>query len=150
MTPNPIPPPKNSHPSRHPGRSFVLWVLILGLLASALDGFLRTQAAIYSWDVLTQLGLTPGPLYAALSGAVWGIVSLAAALGLLRRRRWAPVFTRLGVAGLALWYWIDRLFLTRAPDAAVNTPFAAGATVVLVFYALGVLSLEQQKKFFKE
>jgi hypothetical protein len=141
----------NPHLARapRPGRSFNLWVLALALFASALAGFLRMQAAFYAWDVLTQLGLQPGPLYAALSGAVWGCVSLAAALGLLFRQRWAPVFTRFGAAGLALFYWIDRLFFTRSPDAQVNTPFAAGMTAVLLFFAFGVLALDRQKKFFK-
>jgi hypothetical protein len=140
----------NPNPSRtrRPGRSFNLWVLALGLLASAFAGFLRLQAAVYAWDVLTHLGLQPGPLYAALSGAIWGIVSLAAALGLLLRLRWAPVFTRFGVAGLALVYWADRLLFTHSADGQINAPFAAAATVVLVFFALGVLSLDKTKKFF--
>jgi hypothetical protein len=136
-------------PARRPGRSFVLIVLVLVLLASALSGFLRLQAAVYSFDVLTKLGLTPGPLYAALSGGLWGLISLVAALGLFLRLPWAPLFTRIGVALLALAYWIDRLALTRSPDAQVNAPFAAILTGVLLFYAFGVLSLEKQKKFFK-
>jgi len=138
-----------TQPRRRPGRSFNLWVLSIFLLASALAGFLRAQTAIYSWNLLIQLGLQPGPWYAAVSGAIWGCVSLAAAAGLLLRQRWAPVFTRLGVAGLALLYWADRLFLTRAADAQVNAPFAAVVTVVLVVYTLGVLALDQQKRFFK-
>jgi len=133
---------------RRPGRSFNLWVLALGLLASAMAGFLRLQAALYAWDVLTHLGLQPGPLYAALSGAIWGIVSLAAALGLLLRQRWAPVFTRFGVAGMALFYWADRLLFTRSPDGQINAPFAAVMTAILVFYAFGVLALDRQKRFF--
>ena len=135
--------------SRRPRRSFELWVLVLVLLASALAGFLRLQAALYSWDVLTQIGMQPGPLVPALSGAAWGLISVAAAVGLFFRQRWAPIFTRFGVAGMALAYWIDRLVLTRSPDAQINAPFAAGATALLVFYAFGVLALDRQKQYFK-
>jgi hypothetical protein len=137
-------------PSCRPRRSFELWVLALVLLASALAGFLRLQAALYSWDVLIQIGMKPGPLYPALSGAAWGLVSLAAAVGLIFRLGWAPIFTRFGAAGMALAYWVDRLFLTRSLDAQINAPFAAGATALLVFYAFGVLSLERQKQYFKK
>lgn len=135
--------------SRRPRRSFELLMLVLLLLASALAGFLRLQAALYSFDLLTKLGLTPGPLYAAVSGGLWGLVSLASALGLFLRQRWAPLFTRAGVAVMVLAYWVDRLLLTRSADAQVNAPFAAILTAVLVFYAFGVLSLEKQKKYFK-
>jgi hypothetical protein len=135
--------------ARRVGRSFELLMLILVLLASALAGFLRLQAALYSFDVLTKLGLTPGPLYAAVSGGLWGLISLAAALGLFFRLSWAPPFTRIGVALMALAYWVDRLALTRSPDAQTNAPFAAILTGVLLFYAYGVLSLERQKRFFK-
>ena len=135
--------------ARRPGRSFELLVLVLVLLASALAGFLRLQAALYSYTVLTQLGLTPGPLYAAISGGIWGLISLASALGLFFRLPWAPLFTRFGVALIALAYWVDRLALTRSTDAQVNAPFAAILTAVLVFYAFGVLSLDKQKKYFK-
>jgi hypothetical protein len=109
---------------------------------------LRLQATLYAWDVLTHLGLQPGPLYAALSGAIWGLVSLVAAMGLLLRQRWASVFTRFGAAGLALFYWVDRLLFTHSADGQINAPFAAGVTVVMVFFAFGVLSLDRQKKFF--
>ena len=134
--------------SRRPRRSFELWVLVWVLLASALAGFLRLQAALYSWDVLIQVGLQPGPLYPALSGAVWGLISFTGAVGLVFRQRWAPIFTRFGAAGMALGYWIDRLFFTRSSDAQINAPFAAGATIVLVFFAFGVLALEKQKQYF--
>ncbi|HEX7395886.1 MAG TPA: hypothetical protein VF313_13240 [Anaerolineaceae bacterium] len=135
-------------PSRRPRRSFELWVLVCLLLASGLAGFLRLQAALYSWDVLIQIGLKPGPLYPTLSGAAWGLLSFVAAVGLIFRQRWAPNFTRIGAAGMALAYWIDRLVLTRSSDAQINTPFAAGATALLVFFAFGVLALERQKQYF--
>ncbi len=135
--------------TRRPGRTFELWVLVALLLGSALSGFLRLQAAVYSYQVLVNLGLQPGPLYAAVSGGVWGIVSLAAAGGLLLRQRWAPNFTRIGVIVLALAFWVDRLAFSRSADAQTNFPFLAGATIFLVAFTFSVLALERQKRFFE-
>ncbi len=136
-------------PSSRPGRTFELWVLVLVILAGSLDGFLRTQAAIYSWKVLSEIGITPGPLYLAVSGAIWGIVLLVAALGLFFRQRWAPRFTRLSAVVLALAYWIDRLAFTRSADTQVNWPFMAGVTVFILAFTFSVLSLDRQKRFFE-
>lgn len=131
-----------------PGRTFELWVLLLLLFGSALSGFLRLQAALYSYQVLVQSGMQPGPIYAAITGAAWGIVSLAAGGGLLLRQRWAPDFTRIGVIAQAVAFWIDRLAFNRAPDTQTNLPFLAGVTVFTLVFTFAVLSLDRQKRFF--
>jgi hypothetical protein len=134
---------------RQPGRTFELWVLLLLLFGSALSGFLRLQAALYSYQVIVQLGMQPGPAYAAITGAGWGIVSLVAGGGLLLRQRWAPDFTRIGVVTLALAFWIDRLAFNRSPDTQNNLPFLAGVTIFMLVYTFAVLSLDRQKRFFE-
>jgi len=132
-----------------PGRTFELWVLVIILLVGALEGFLRLQAAVYAWSVLAGIGITPGPLYLAISGGAWGLALLAAALGLFFRQRWAPGYARIVVMILALAYWADRLAFTRSADAQANWPFMAGVTVLALAFVFSVLALDRQKRFFE-
>ncbi len=132
-----------------PGRTFELWVLVIILLVGALEGFLRLQAAVYTWSVLANVGITPGPLYLALSGAIWGLGLLVAAAGLFFRQRWAAWYTRIAAVALALAYWIDRLTFTRSVDAQTNWPFMAGLTALILAFVFSVLSLDRQKRFFE-
>ncbi len=136
-------------PRYRPGRTIELWALVLILLVGALDGFLRLQAAVYSWKVLTDIGIDPSPLYLAVTGGVWGLALLAAAVGLFFRQRWAPGFTRVTVVALAAAYWIDRLAFTRSADTQVNWPFTLATTVVLLAFVFSVLALDRQKMFFE-
>jgi hypothetical protein len=131
------------------GRTFELWVLVLILLLGALEGFLRLQAAIYTWSVLVSFDIVPGPLYLAVSGAIWGLALLAAALGLFFRQLWAPGYTRVVVVVLALAYWADRLAFTRTADAQANWPFMAGVTALALAFVFSVLALDRQKRFFE-
>ncbi len=132
-----------------PGRTFELWVLVIILLVGALEGFLRLQAAVYTWSVLVNVGITPGPLYLALSGAIWGLALLVAAAGLFFRQRWAAWYARIAAVALALAYWIDRLGFTRSAEAQTNWPFMAGLTALILAFVFSVLSLERQKRFFE-
>ncbi len=132
-----------------PGRTFELWVLVLILLVGSLEGFLRLQAAIYTWSVLAGIGITPGPLYLAISGAIWGLALLVSAAGLFFRQRWAAWYTRIAAVALALAYWIDRLAFTRSAVAQANWPFMAGVTVFFLAFVFSVLSLDRQRRFFE-
>lgn len=132
-----------------PGRTFELWVLALLFLLSAGFGFQRLGVTIYAWGTLEKLGMQPGPVYTALTGALWGLASLAAGGGLLLRRRWAPRFAREASLALAALYWVDRLALTRSPDAQASLGFAAIVTAFLLAFTFSVLALERQKRFFE-
>ncbi len=131
-----------------PGRTIELWLLALGLLAFSGLGWLRLQLVITSWDFLQQSGAQPGPVYQLGVGAVWALSGLLCAWGLLQRWRWAPALTRGVVLGLAVWYWVDALTLTRAADAAGNWPYMLGVTLFCVAFTLGVLALNRQKRYF--
>ena len=81
-------------------------------------------------------------------GAVWGLGGLICGAGLLLRQRWAPPVTRITVVGLAAWYWLDALALTRSPDTSVNWPYMLIVTLFCVIFTLIVLALNRQKRFF--
>ncbi len=131
------------------GRTFELWMLVIILLVGALEGFLRLQAAVYSWSALSGIGISTGPLYLAISGVVWGFAMLVAAFGLFFRQRWAAAYTRIAAVVLALAYWIDRLAFTRSADAQANWPFMVGLTAFFLAFVFSVLSLDRQKRFFE-
>lgn len=93
-------------------------------------------ASILDWYWLDQAGITPGPLYLTISGAVWGLAGLAALVWLLFRLPWYRLVA-LGVAlFIALTYWIDRLFVAQNPQ---NLVFAAGFTLFCLAFAILVL-----------
>ena len=109
-------------------------MLASAFLYLAVMGFSRLQQSLLDWDILQSLGMRPGPLYAAISGGVWGVLGLGAAVLVFIRAAWAgPV-----VCGIALVfaasYWIDFLFLTRAAEMMVNWPFALGLTAAGLLY----------------
>ena len=131
-----------------PGRTFELWLLALGLLLASLTGWLRLQFVINAWDFLYQTGVRPGPPYQAIVGAMWGLAGLVCAAGLLLRQRWAPAVTRISVLGLAAWFWIDALALSRSPETNDNWPYMLAVTLVCVGFTLAVLALNRQKRFF--
>ena len=132
----------------NPERTFELWLLALGLLVVSLLGWLRLQFVTGAWQFLLQTGVQPGPPYQAIVGGVWGLAGLICAVGLLLRRRWAPLVTRLTVLILAGWYWLDTLAFTRAPDALTNWPYQLVLTLVGVGFTFGVLALDRQKRYF--
>jgi hypothetical protein len=130
------------------GRSFELKALILALAALSLLGWLRLQQALFLWDILNEYGIQPPPIYFAISGAVWGSAALAAAVSLFLRLRWAGWYT-LGMAlGIALWYWIDRLFLSQPPATQADLPFAVVFTLLCLAFTAGVLALHRQRYLF--
>jgi hypothetical protein len=127
-------------PSRARWRRFFLAAafLYLGLLGAA-----RVQQSLIDWDLLLELGVRPGPLYLAVSGALWGVLGLAAALLAYVRRRWAgrTVFA-IGLI-FTLSYWADFLAFTRAAEMMTNWPFALGASLLGLLYcawAAGLLA----------
>jgi len=109
-------------------------LLAAAFLYLAILGFSRLQQSLLDWDILQSLGMRPGPLYAAISGGVWGVLGLAAAVLAFIRTAWAgPVVFAITLV-FATAYWIDFLFLTRAAEMMVNWPFALGLTIVGLLY----------------
>ncbi len=131
-----------------PGRTFELKVLIASLLIVSLASWLRLRLAVINWDLLPELGAAASPLYLALSSGIWGLASLAAALGLYFRQRWAPNLARLACSVIAVWYWLDRILLNQNPLGGQNWPFAAVFTVLALIFAFGTLALNAQKAYF--
>jgi hypothetical protein len=120
----------------------LLLFLELTLLVFSLDSWLRFQQALVNWNYLISLGAIVLPLYLAVSGAAWGVVSLVVAVGLWFYQRWAVIGTGIGAVLFTAWYWLDRLFLTPAAGSRVNVWFAViinGVLLALVFLNLAAV-----------
>jgi len=132
-------------PRARPKRSFWLIVLAVGLLIFSIAGWLRLQQSLADWHYLLDLGLQPGPLYLALTGAMTGAGGMIAALGVWLRLRCGFVLTRIFMVVWQAWNWIDRLWVARSDTARVGWPFALAATVVVLLFGFLVLNDEERR-----
>ena len=139
MKPDALPPMRRK-------RSIWHKLLLVGLVGLSLSGWLRLYQSISLWADLQAIGVQPGPLYLAVSGALIGLAGLAAALSLwLRTRRAAPVAGGVVAAWLG-WNWIDKLWIASSPLALDNWPFALAASLLLLVYTFLVLRQEERLK----
>jgi hypothetical protein len=121
-----------------------LLLVIFGLLGLSIYGWLRFQQSLALWDILIQIGIWPGPLYLAISGAVWGMLGLVAGVGLFLRKNWAARFTQAAVLFMAAWYWFDRLVLVKSEAAQANLTFMVLLTILSVAFTFAVLRKIEQ------
>jgi len=114
---------------------------LLHLFASAfllvflinLAGFLQ---ALRSWNWLLAAGVFPHPVYILFKTVLLALLSFTAALAIWGRRAFAP---RLGQANsllFFLWYWFDRLVLTRNPLPFKNQLLPLLVSVLLLLFVL--------------
>ena len=108
--------------------------LVLLFLYLAVLGWSRVQQALQDWDLLVKYGASPGPLYAELSGGLWGVMGLVAAVLLYVRQNWARGAVFALALSFAATYWLDFLLLTRGAEEMVNWPFALALTLLGLAY----------------
>ncbi len=121
-------------------RSFDLIIYTLLLFLVSATGWLRLQQAIIYWDKLVTYKMDVPPLYLAVSGAVFGIVMLLAAIWLWFGLPYYRSLTAVAVASFSLWYWIDRLTLTRNDSMQANWLFALLVTLFFWVFTFTVLA----------
>ncbi|HUF37549.1 MAG TPA: hypothetical protein VMN57_03410 [Anaerolineales bacterium] len=122
----------------------VLWVLtVAGLFWARFYQAVRLETFIAA--------LEPGvsPAYLALTGLVFGIVAIPAALGLWFGKAWAPALARRLAAALAIYYWLDFLLFVVSDASRGSWPFAAGMTVLGLGWVFWSLSRPSAKLFFE-
>jgi len=128
-----------SNPMTRHRRPFLVVLLIVLFLGSALAGWVRLEQAIQEWAFLTQQVGAWQPLYLAAGGGLWGLAGLPAVWGLWEKSHWGKKAVWAAAAAYPAFYWIDRLFFARSPESRANWLFSAGATLVwlaLVFWVL--------------
>lgn len=121
-------------------RGLRAWMFILGMALFSAAGWMRMIDTLADWYWLEQVAaVTPGPLYLAITGGLWGVAGLVAAVwAFLRLPRWRSGGLAM-VVFIASTYWADRLLLTRAEDGFFNAGFAALLTIAGIGLALLLL-----------
>jgi hypothetical protein len=112
-------------------RPKLVTLLSLGVLILATLHWVRFVIGL----MLPGLPLTVPIWYIPLTGAIWGTLWLAVAVGLFRRSHWAAPAARWGAVAYAGWYWADRILFVRS-DYGLRTRPAS-----LVLTAAGLVAV---------
>jgi hypothetical protein len=117
-------------------------LITLGVLTIACLNLLRFILSLVDWQLLSALE-DVSPLYQALTGLLWASSGFVLFWGLWRRKPWAPKAASWGAIVYALYYWLDRLFLTgwlKSGQPPANLAFAIGLTLMILVYVFWTLS----------
>ncbi len=124
-------------------RRLVHGLAIAFWLALALLGGLRLLQSLKLKTWLVEIGVNPGPLYLAITGAAQLLAALLALAVLFSHWRRAGLVIRLLAALWMLAFWIDRIWIAVSPAARVNDVFVA---VFMAFWLLILWTDTSQQK----
>jgi hypothetical protein len=128
--------------SAKPPRLIGVTLITLAVLTIACLNLLRFILSLVDWQFLSTLeGISP--LYQALTGLAWAITGFVLFWGLWRRKRWAPMAASGWALLYALYYWLDRLFLTgwlKSGQPPANLVFGMGLTLMILVVVFWTLS----------
>lgn len=133
-------------------RTLSLWILLMGFLALSIYGWARLGYSLQDWYWLNFSGVRPGPAYLVVTGGLWGVSGLVAAVWIYLLRNGYRIVGSGAALFMALLYWIDRIFFNSASGMGPNATFAMGMTLFLLAYtalALGLFT-DQRKAAFAE
>jgi hypothetical protein len=88
--------------------------------------------------------------YLTLRSGLWAIWGLVAASGAFFGRPWARPLLQWGGLALAVWYWVDRLWLAQSDFARLGLPFRAAVTLAVLGLGLWILRRPEARRFFEE
>lgn len=88
--------------------------------------------------------------YLPSTGAVWGVAGMLLAGGMLTGQRWAPTFGRVGAIAFMLWYWADRMLLSKSDYAILSRPADAAVSLVLAVIFFWGLHRDVTRDYFGE
>lgn len=124
-------------------------ILALGVLTVTLFFWVRFYQAIRIEAFIASLSPSVSPAYLMLTGLIFGLAGIPAALGLWIGRAWAPRAVYGLASALAAYYWLDFAFFVVSDAARGSWPLAAGATVLAVGWVFWVLGRPAARTFFK-
>ena len=125
-----------STPRIRPWRPVILIALVIITLGFSALSWARFGLGIANGGFFNQATGLPLSAYYIASGAAWGIASLAAAIGDWYRKAWALLLTAIGAVVLSLWFWVEKLFLTRTNLATTNNWFNILLNLILLVFVI--------------
>jgi hypothetical protein len=110
---------------------FVFATLFLGI---AVTHLLALRMTFVSWNWLRAFEIAPGTTYLVYKNIFFALGFLIAAIALLFRKRWAPLYSSILSVLMVAWFWLDRTILNQSP-----LPFSQHwFLLVLTFLSLGL------------
>lgn len=126
---------------------FLLHLLAALFLLTGLIHILGIFQAVRSWNWLQAAGYSPSPVYAVFKNAFLGLAFLAAGVLLWLRYDWALLLDAIIVGLATVWFWVERVVLTRNPLPFKEHLFYILASGVIVTFCL--LSLDSLHPFMR-
>ncbi len=118
-------------------RSFLLYLLAILFLIAALVSISGVVGTVQSWGWLMAFSISINPVYWIFKGVFIALACLASAIALLQRYFWSVFFSLSTTIITAMWYWVDRVVLTKNP-----LPFSRHILPLIVtFFCLSAIAL---------
>lgn len=112
---------------------FIFATLFFGVAVTHLLGLRMT---FITWNWLRAFEIDPGTTYLVFKNLFFTLGFLIAAVALLFRKRWAPLYSSILSVLLAAWFWVDRTVLNRSP-----LPFSQHLFLLVVTLLILALTL---------
>ena len=96
-------------------RPFLLYLLALIFLGSALVALLSAIGILRDWNWYLAYSGSPSPAYAVFRGVFLFLAWLSAAAFLWRGHHWSIYYAGTLTVINLIWFWVDRLILTQNP-----------------------------------
>jgi hypothetical protein len=131
--------------SRKPPVTVTIFAILV--LIIAVTNLIRLWAAIQYWETLVNIGVSPGPMYIAITGLIWSLVGSYLVWMLWAGRPGSRIAIIVVSSLYIIYYWLDRLvFRSHFPQQ--NSPFITGVSILVVFYMIITLLLPSNQEFF--
>jgi hypothetical protein len=128
-------------------RSFTLTLLAILFIIAAILGWVRAGQTLGQWSYLRSLPLTIPVWYLLATGAIEGLIGLAAAgsvwFQIPRSQPWI-----MAAAGLyTVLHWGEKALFSAIRSTSTNIPFEAVVTVLLLVFTWAALrSIKQETR----
>ncbi len=129
--------------NRRPAILIVLCLVILFI------SFISVSGLIASFRI-PDLPISLPYWYLYLRNGLWGLGSVIAAMGLFLGRSWSLNLTRWGSLFISLWYWSDRLLLSRSDYARRSWPAGVVVTLIVLIWIFWILTRPAIQCYFRE
>jgi hypothetical protein len=134
-----------SQSSRKPPVTVTIFAILV--LIIAVTNLIRLWAAIQYWETLVNIGVSPGPMFIALTGLTWSLVGFYLVWMVWTGHPGSRIAIIVVSSLYLVYYWLDRLvFQSHFPQQ--NTPFITGVSILVVFYMIITLLLPSNQEFF--
>ena len=136
-------------PTSPPKRPWPVTLLALLVLFIAVIHWTKFVIAIQQWDTLKSALTLVSPLYLALTGLGWGLVSIPFGWGLWAGKPWAWLGIQIAGALYTLAAWIDLLWVAAPDLAPTRWLFTLGLSILGLSFLFATVHCSASKRFLK-